>query len=55
MTQLFKTGDKVTDNQSNDKSKAIIISIDTMHERVMIKFESGGYGSRKYYEVTKIK
>ncbi len=53
MTIPFKIGDKVIDNLSNKQRVAIILSIDMIAERVMIKFKDCGYGSRKFHEVTK--
>jgi hypothetical protein len=52
MNRPFKTGDMVIDNLSNDKQTAKILSIDTIAQKVRIKFDTGGYGERKFYEIS---
>lgn len=52
MNRPFRTGDKVIDNLSNNCATAKIISIDVFAEKCIIKFDSGGYGKRKFHEIS---
>lgn len=53
LNRLFKIGDRVIDKSSNDNSIGTILSIHTFARRVTIGFDKGGYGERKFHQITK--